>query len=120
MEIEGDARGDAELRFSVLSEGVRYSFNAKPVEKGVYEIEFPKMLGKIAEGVYEAEVEIIIGGEHHGKHFVPLTETVKFTKEVRPVVKLAEQMKKIEQHGPARQDWRGQEDRSHHRCQVTP
>jgi hypothetical protein len=96
MEIEGNAKGAAELRFSVLSEGVRYSFPAKQVDDGVYEIHVPKMLGKVNEGVYEAEVEIIIAEGNHGKHFVPLTETVKFTKEVRPVVKLAETVRAVE------------------------
>lgn len=86
MQMEGDVQGKADMRFSVISEGVRYSFDAKQVEEGVYEFEFPKMLGKINEGAYDAEIEIIVDG----KHFVPLTETVKFTKEAKPTVKLEE------------------------------
>lgn len=87
MHIEGDVKQDApQLRFSVLSEGLRYSFNSSRTSAGVYQIDFPKMLGKITEGEYSAEVEIILDG----KHFVPLQETVRFTKEVKPTVKLAE------------------------------
>jgi hypothetical protein len=71
-----------------LDEGLRYSFESKPSSDGVYEIAFPVMEGKIAAGEYQAQVEIMVDG----KYFVPLQETVKFTKAVKPTVKLAEQM----------------------------
>lgn len=94
MHIDGDVKKEApQLRFSVLAEGMRYTFNSRQTEAGVYEIEFPKMLGKITEGEYPAEVEIIVDG----KHFVPLEETVKFTKEVKPTVKLAETFAQVQQ-----------------------
>lgn len=87
MQIEGDVKSDApEMRFSIMSEGLRYSFPATLVEEGVYKIDFPQMLGKINEGEYEAAVEIIVDG----KYFQPLSETVKFTKEVKPIVKMNE------------------------------
>lgn len=87
MAIEGDVKNEAaELRFSVISEGLRYSFTGREIEKGVYAIDFPQMLGKIKEGEYRADVEIIVDG----RHFTPLTETVKFTKELKPVVKMNE------------------------------
>lgn len=87
MEIEGEVKNEAaELRFSVISEGMRYSFPGREVSKGVYAIDFPEMLGKITEGEYKADVEIIVDG----RHFTPLTETVKFTKELKPVVKMNE------------------------------
>jgi hypothetical protein len=86
MHIEGDVKKDApQLRFSVISEGLRYSFGSKKTGSG-YEVEFPVMEGKLKEGTYEAEIEVIVDG----KHFVALTETVKFTKEVKPTVKLSE------------------------------
>ncbi|RYE93872.1 MAG: hypothetical protein EOO77_44940 [Oxalobacteraceae bacterium] len=68
------------------------SFPGTLKEKGVYEITFPKLLGRITEGKYEAEVEVIVDG----KHFTPLTETVEFTKEVKPTVSLKETMRQIE------------------------
>lgn len=86
MEIEGSVHGKTDMRLSVLNEGLRYSFNAKHMGGTGWEIEFPKMIGKINEGTYDAEIEIIVDG----KHFVPLTETVNFTKEIKPTVKLAE------------------------------
>lgn len=93
MRIEGDAGQDTpQLRFSVISEGLRYSFDSVQTSDGVYQIEFPTMLGKLSEGVYPAEVEIILDG----KHFVPLEETVRFTREVKPTVKLAEAMAQVQ------------------------
>jgi hypothetical protein len=92
MKIDGDVKGDTQLRFTVLDEGLRYSFESKATSDGVYEIAFPVMEGKIAAGEYQAQVEIMVDG----KYFVPLQETVKFTKMVKPTVKLAEQMKKSE------------------------
>lgn len=87
MQIEGDVKkDDTQLRFSVVSEGIRYSFAGREVEKGVYQIEFPVMSGLITEGQYPAEVEIMVDG----KYFVPLEETIKFTKAIKPTVKLAE------------------------------
>ena len=93
MKLDGDTNGaQPTLRFTVMSEGLCYSFEAKGSDEGEYKIDFPIMEGKIAAGEYEAQVEIVIGD----KYFVPLQETVKFTKQVKPVVKLAEQMKKME------------------------
>lgn len=92
MHIDGDVNDTPQLRFSVLSEGMRYSFDSVQTSSGVYKIEFPTMLGKLTEGVYPAEVEIIIGG----KHFVPLEETVRFTREVKPTVKLAEAVAQVQ------------------------
>lgn len=87
MHIEGDIKTVApEMRFSVLSEGVRMSFLGEQVSPGLYEVSFPKMIGKLDEGVYPVEVEIIVDG----KHFAPLTETVHFTKELKPIVALKE------------------------------
>lgn len=87
MAIEGDVKTDApEMHFTVMSEGLRYSFPATRHENGVYKVNVPQMLGKINEGEYDAIVEIIVDG----KYFKPLTETVKFTKEVKPIVKMNE------------------------------
>ncbi len=87
MHINGDVdKSKAELRLSVISEGVRYSFTGTKSGKDNYEVRFPKMLGRIDEGQYPAEIEILIDG----KHFVPLTETINFTKEIKPTVKLSE------------------------------
>lgn len=92
MKLDGDTDGSQpKLRLSVLSEGVRYSFDATS-NGDEYKIDFPVMEGKIEAGEYEAHVEITIGD----RYFVPLTETVKFTKKVKPVVKLAEQMAKLD------------------------
>jgi hypothetical protein len=93
MKIEGDVKDEAaQLRFSVLAEGIRYSFNSTETEDGVYKIDFPTMTGKITEGVYPAEIEIIVDG----KHFVPLEETVKFIKEIKPTVKLSETVAQVQ------------------------
>lgn len=87
MVIDGDVkRDDTQLRFSILAEGIRYSFDSIKRSSGVFDIQFPSLLGKITEGEYPAEVEIIVDG----KYFSPLKETVRFTKELKPTVKLSE------------------------------
>jgi hypothetical protein len=87
MEIEGAINAEAaELRFTIMSEGLQFSFPATQVDKGVYKVDFPPMLGKLDEGEYTAKVEIIV----EGRYFQPLSETVKFTKEPKATVKVAE------------------------------
>lgn len=93
MKLDGDTNGEQpQVRLSVLSEGVRYSFEAKSDGNGSYKVDFPVMEGKIDAGEYPVHFEVMVDG----KYFVPLQETVKFTKQVKPVVKLAEQMKKLD------------------------
>lgn len=86
MDLNGDVDSPAEMRFSIISEGIRYSFNGNHIGNNDYEIRFPAMEGKITEGKYQGEVEILIGNQH----FVPLTETVSFTKEIKPIVTISE------------------------------
>ena len=87
MKIEGDIKGATpQLRLSVLAEGLRYSFGATQTSPHVYQIDFPVMEGKINEGQYDAQVEIMVDG----KYFVPLEEKINFTREIKPSVKLAE------------------------------
>ncbi len=89
MDLNGDVDSPAELRFSIISEGIRYSFNGNHIGNNDYEINFPAMEGKINEGKYQGEVEILIAGQH----FVPLTETVSFIKEIKPTVTISESKK---------------------------
>lgn len=93
MKLEGDVAGTPQLRFSILSEGMRYTFEATANGNGEFEVQFPVLEGKLAAGTYNAEVEILVDN----KHFVPLQETVRLTKEVKPVVKLAEAVKKVQE-----------------------
>lgn len=93
MKLEGDVAGTPQLRFSILSEGMRYTFEATANGNGEFEVQFPVLEGKLDAGTYNAEVEILVDN----KHFVPLQETVKLTKEVKPVVKLAEAVKKVQE-----------------------
>ncbi len=90
MHIDGvDAQ--PELRFSVMVEGMRLSFPGRAISEGVYEIAFPQLDGRVPVGEYNAEVEVIVDG----RHFSPLSETVNFTKEIKPQVSLREHMSKV-------------------------
>lgn len=83
MQIDGNIESNkTEMRFSIINENIRHSFIGKRIDNGIYQIKFPKLLGKIDEGTYDAEIEILIGD----KHFVPLTETVNLFKKIEPKV----------------------------------
>lgn len=91
MKIDGEvnSKEPPKMRFSIVSEGVTLSLNAKRVDNGVYEINVPKLKGMLEAGEYEANVEVFIDG----KHFVPLKETVRLKQEVKPTVKISEAVK---------------------------
>jgi hypothetical protein len=87
MELEGAINANAaELRFTIMSEGLQFSFPGTQISEGVYKVDFPPMQGKLNEGEYTAKVEIIVDG----RYFQPLSETIKFTKEPKATVKMNE------------------------------
>lgn len=91
MEIHGDVpRGSSSnLYFTVVTEKMRISFEGERIEAGVYRISVPAMKNILEAGKYEFEVEVLIDG----KHFKPITESIEFIEEVKPVVKMKEPTK---------------------------
>lgn len=88
MEIHGDvpSGSSSNLYFTVVTEKMRISFEGKRIEAGVYRISVPAMKNILEAGKYEFEVEVLIDG----KHFTPISESIEFIEEVKPVVKMKE------------------------------
>lgn len=91
MEIHGDVpRGSSSnLYFTVVTEKMRISFEGERIEAGVYRISVPAMKNILEAGKYEFEIEVLIDG----KHFKPISESIEFIEEVKPVVKMKEPAK---------------------------
>lgn len=91
MEIHGDVPkgSSSNLYFTVVTEKMRISFEGERIESGVYRISVPAMKNILEAGKYEFEVEVLIDG----KHFKPISESIEFIEEIKPVVKMKEPMK---------------------------
>lgn len=87
IKVEGAAPAPAKVRLVCESPDVSYLFNgAGTSEDGIVQFIIPRMSNKLAEGIYQARVEVLI----ENRYFSPITFQIEFKKALKVV---AESMK---------------------------
>ena len=82
MQISGDAAGEPETMFVFKDGARRHCFEAKHHGQGQYSVIIPEMKGVIKTGEYQGEIWVVL----NDKIFKPISETIKFEEEVKPVI----------------------------------
>lgn len=71
---------------------MRIAFEGKRIDPGVYRINVPILKNILPSGKYNFEVNVLIDG----KHFSPISESIELLEEVKPIVKMKEIEKNVE------------------------
>ena len=84
MEIFGDNDTGAEpiVEFKIKSDNGSFSFPAKSLSNGVFEVSVPPLEKMLGSGSYDTEVVVILGD----RYFVPLTEQLELRFPVKPII----------------------------------
>lgn len=82
LKVEGTANSPAKVRLVCEGSDVSYMFNGRGTpEEGVVQFVMPQMKDKLAEGIYQARVEVLI----ENRYFSPVQFQINFKKAVKVV-----------------------------------
>ena len=82
LKVEGTANSPAKVRLVCEGSDVSYMFNGRGTsEEGVVQFVLPQMKDKLAEGTYQARVEVLI----ENRYFSPVQFNINFKKAVKVV-----------------------------------